>query len=350
MLPHQVTMNELDADTAKAIVTKYFATLSLLQRSGRLAASDGDLPERPANIKAAIKFVYIFGAADEVASIEDSLRSAWLALARFLPSPEYARAHTIQEELALQTARIEASDPNLAKDGEALEDLLASTNELNALIANRADALRLEFGHLQAERSRFRELQRDAEGGTGERGNKSAMSGDPTQGADPTEKLLLFARRMQNFVREPPLAGAQVAVPEECADAARVIMFHWGRTFRTFQSITILVQSGLCEDAIVLLRTLMEIFIEVAFLAKRPEDARAYLEHGIRTEVEWWDRVARTAPADIRVRTGLDAALARLDLSEPTIQPARPKAGLKSAWHPKFASVKSRAKEAGVAP
>ena len=76
MLPHQVTMNELDADTAKAIVTKYFASLSLLQRSGRLAASDGDLPERPANIKAAIKFVYIFGAADEVASLEDSLRSA----------------------------------------------------------------------------------------------------------------------------------------------------------------------------------------------------------------------------------------------------------------------------------
>src|SRR5262249_33547781 len=125
MLSHQVTMKELDADTAKAIVTKYFASLFFLQRSGKLAASDEDLPETLANIKAAIKFVYVFGAADEVAAIEDSLRSAWLALARFLPPPEYARAHTIQEELALQTARIEAGDPNLAKDGEAVRDLLA---------------------------------------------------------------------------------------------------------------------------------------------------------------------------------------------------------------------------------
>lgn len=163
---------------------------------------------------------------------------------------------------------------------------------------------------------------------------------------NPVEKLLAFADEIQSFIRRPPMAGAQASAPPECFDAARVVMFHWGRTVKTSRAVALLVRAGLSDDAMVLLRTLVEVFIEVAFLAKRPQDAKLYLKYGINTELKWWKRLGRVAPDQFRRVAKVQQAVLAWELEDG--QDADFDCTIKSAWHPEFPSVNKRAKEAGV--
>lgn len=156
-------------------------------------------------------------------------------------------------------------------------------------------------------------------------------------------ELVNLAVRLFKVVTEPPLAGSPVLVPPELADAARVIMFHFGRAFRTFQALGLLLREGYTQDGLVLLRTFLEVFFEMAFLARHPEDAHFYLEHGQKMEALLQQRAKTHAPAFMAPLLFLGS------LAEPGMKSA--KGGLAhGAWHPdkRFRNIRQRALAAGV--
>jgi len=108
--------------------------------------------------------------------------------------------------------------------------------------------------------------------------------------------LVDLAVRMYRVVVEPPMAGTPVEVPAKLADAARVIMFHFGRAFRTFQALGLLLREGYTQDGLVLLRTFVEVFFEMAFVAQHPEEAHYYIEHGLKVESLFQQRAKKYAP------------------------------------------------------
>jgi hypothetical protein len=115
-------------------------------------------------------------------------------------------------------------------------------------------------------------------------------------------------------------------------------MFHFVRASRTFQAIGLLAANGFTQDAVVLLRTLVEVFFEMAFIAKYPADASFYLEHAQKLERAWQER-ARTQAPELLVFLGVSDAT-------PT-NPSEKRVG-HGAWHPQFKTVRQRALAAGV--
>lgn len=156
-------------------------------------------------------------------------------------------------------------------------------------------------------------------------------------------ELVALALRMCKVVVEPPMAGSPVLVPPDLGDAAKVIMFHFGRAFRTFQALGLLLREGYTQDGLVLLRTFVEVFFEMAFVARHPEDAHYYVEHGLKVEALWQKRAKAHAPSFM-------APLLFLDHLGDTEWQQVKGALSHSAWHPdpKFRSVRQRALEAGV--
>lgn len=149
-----------------------------------------------------------------------------------------------------------------------------------------------------------------------------------------------FASRLCDVVLHPPFAGSEVKVPPEFADAARALMFQFGRSFRTFQAIGLLLHQGYTQDALVLSRTLLEAYFDMAFIAKFPSDAKLFLEHGVNLEKRFWNKVAERDE-------GIHAHIARFRADElPEI--AESTSGIHGSWHPKFRSVKQRAQAAGI--
>lgn len=100
----------------------------------------------------------------------------------------------------------------------------------------------------------------------------------------PIDKWLKLSEEIIRFVTSPSMSEAQARVPPEYVQAGRFLMFQWGRNFRTFKALLLLVQNGYSEDAAVLLRTLLEGYFEVAFMAKHPHEADRYLSYGCRTQ------------------------------------------------------------------
>src|SRR3990172_1429722 len=86
-----------------------------------------------------------------------------------------------------------------------------------------------------------------------------------------------LANRLGRIVVEPPLAGTEVKVAPEFVPAAQVLMFHFGRSFRTFTALGLLLSHGYTQDALVLARTLLEVLFEMGFVASHPEDAHYFL-------------------------------------------------------------------------
>lgn len=170
----------------------------------------------------------------------------------------------------------------------------------------------------------------------------------------PLERWVSFGTEIEQLVSSPPLAGAQIEVPPELVEAAQVLKFHFERGFRTYRGLTLLTISGFPEDAMVLLRTLLEVLFEMAFIAKHPEDARLYLDHGTKTEVEWWQRMRALGPNDFSAAAGFSEAAAVSEISDtgkPLIDhKVRKGKRQKRAWHHKFVGVRDRAIEGGVVP
>jgi hypothetical protein len=154
-------------------------------------------------------------------------------------------------------------------------------------------------------------------------------------------ELADFTVRMCKVVVEPPMAGTPVEVPPELADAARVIMFHFGRAFRTFQALGLLLREGYTQDGLVLLRTFVEVFFEMAFVAQHPDEAHYYIEHGLKVESLLQQRAKKHAPPFMAPLLFLD----RLGDSEQEDVGERLS---HSAWHPRFRSTRARALAAGV--
>jgi len=75
-----------------------------------------------------------------------------------------------------------------------------------------------------------------------------------------------IATRICRIVTEPPMAGSPVSVPPDKVDAAKVLMFHFGRAFRTFTGLGLLLREGYTQDGIVLSRVLLEVLFEMAFI------------------------------------------------------------------------------------
>ena len=169
------------------------------------------------------------------------------------------------------------------------------------------------------------------------------MASDTTEKDREYTELVDLALRMCRVVVEPPLAGSPVLVPPELADAAKVIMFHFGRAFRTFQALGLLLREGYTQDGLVLLRTFVEVFFEMAFVAKHPEDAHYYVEHGVKVEALLQKRAKAHAPSFI-------APLLFLDHLGDTKWEEATGALSHSAWHPnpKLRSVRQRALAADV--
>jgi hypothetical protein len=152
--------------------------------------------------------------------------------------------------------------------------------------------------------------------------------------------LVAIAVRMCKVVTEPPMAGSPVEVPPDLADAAQVIMFHFGRAFRTFQALGLLLREGYTQDGLVLLRTFIEVVFEMAFVAKRPQDAHYYLEHGRKMEALLQQKAKAHAPAFMAPSLILD--------HHGNAEWEQASGKLHGAWHPEFISIKKRALEGGV--
>lgn len=144
-----------------------------------------------------------------------------------------------------------------------------------------------------------------------------------------------LANRIGRVVVEPPLAGTEVKVVPEFVPAAQVLMFHFGRAFRTFTALGLLLSHGYTQDALVLTRTLLEVLFEMAFVARYPEDAHFFLEHGIAVEIAFRKNSLRYRhDAQAGIQAGQPSG------SAPSIS--------HGAWHPKHKSVRSRAVASGV--
>ncbi len=143
------------------------------------------------------------------------------------------------------------------------------------------------------------------------------------------DELTDLAQEICKVVIEPPMAGSQVAVTPDKVNAAKVLMFHFGRGFRTFQAIGLLLANGYSQDGTVLARVLLEVLFEMAFIAKHPQDAELYLKYGEEMEKQWEGTAQRYDPWS-------------LPLSDST----KPKP--KGSWHPKFKSVRRRGIEGGI--
>lgn len=163
----------------------------------------------------------------------------------------------------------------------------------------------------------------------------------------PVEEWLKFSDDIITFVQNPPMAGARARVPPEYYQAGRFLMFQWGRSFRTFQALLLLVRSGYSEDATVLLRTLLEGFFEIAFMAKHPHEADRYLAYGSRTQATDFKRVREEYDFPDEMKAAASVMEAKSLISDPE-RKMKPKKGPRSGWHPKFRSVRQRAIEAGV--
>lgn len=139
-----------------------------------------------------------------------------------------------------------------------------------------------------------------------------------------------------------PLAGRQVAVAPEYVPAAQVLMFHFGRSFRTFTALGLLLGEGYTQDALVLARTLLEVLFEMAFVARYPGDAPYFLEHGVAVESQFLETCLAYAPNRPRVMSEVEDPVA----GRPSLPPTR--ALGHGAWHPKYKSVRSRAVASGI--
>jgi hypothetical protein len=166
-------------------------------------------------------------------------------------------------------------------------------------------------------------------------------------GLEAIKKWIEFGVDIEKFVTNPPMAGAEVKVPMSHVEAAKVLMFHWGRSFRAYRALNLLVISGFPDDAIILVRTLLEVLFEMAFIVKYPKDAHLYLEHGLKTEVAWWRQFREYAPEMMQPSAGFSEAITASEITD-AINKTR--TAPKSAWHPKFKSVKQRAIDAGIRP
>ena len=148
-----------------------------------------------------------------------------------------------------------------------------------------------------------------------------------------------FAAKLWAVVKEPPLAGSTLSAPPEFVTAGAVLMFHFVRASRTFQAIGLLAANGFTQDALVLGRTLVEVFFEMSFIARFPSDAVFYLEHAKKIERSWQQRAKTEAP-ELLTFLGVTEQISADD-------PPEKRAG-HGAWHPKFKSVRQRAEAAGV--
>ena len=151
-----------------------------------------------------------------------------------------------------------------------------------------------------------------------------------------------MANRLGAMVSQPPISGSEVAVSEQFVPAAQVLMFHFGRGVRTFGAICLLLSNGFTQDGVVLARTLLEVLFEMAFIARFPEDAHYYFAHALDLEKRFqrnWRAYSPAGPAA--------SEASKMKQGEP----ADYVSGLShGAWHPKYKSVKKRAKESGVPP
>jgi hypothetical protein len=150
-----------------------------------------------------------------------------------------------------------------------------------------------------------------------------------------------FAAKLWAVVKEPPLAGSQISAPPEFVTAGKVLMFHFVRASRTFQAIGLLAANGFSQDAVVLLRTLVEVFFEMAFIAKYPADASFYLEHGQKLERAWQER-ARTLAPELLIFLGVPHGASADEPPQKRVS--------HGAWHPnpQLKTVRQRALAAGV--
>jgi hypothetical protein len=164
-------------------------------------------------------------------------------------------------------------------------------------------------------------------------------------GLESIKKWIEFGVDIEKFVTNPPMAGAEVKVPMSHVEAAKVLMFHWGRSFRAYRALNLLVISGFPDDAIVLVRTLLEDLFEMAFIAKYPEDAHLYLEHGLKTEVAWWQEFREYAPEMMHPSSYFSEAITASEINDKFNKTRK---ATKSAWHPNCKSVRQRAIKTGV--
>jgi hypothetical protein len=146
------------------------------------------------------------------------------------------------------------------------------------------------------------------------------------------DELTDLALKICKVIIEPPMAGSQVAVTPDKVNAAKVLMFHIGRGFRTFQAIGLLLANGYSQDGTVLARVLLEVLFEMAFIAKHPQDAELYLKYGEEMEKQWEGEAQRYDPWS----------------STPLSDSTKPRP--KGSWHPRFKSVRQRGIEGGIHP
>lgn len=165
------------------------------------------------------------------------------------------------------------------------------------------------------------------------------MSTSPDQADQDYREWNEFAAKLWAVVKEPPLAGSKIQAPPEFVTAGAVLMFHFVRASRTFQAIGLLAANGFTQDALVLARTLVEVFFEMAFIGRYPSDAAFYLEHARKIERAWQQRAQTQAPE-------LLTFLGVTDENSADDQPE--KRLVHGAWHPRFKSVRQRAEAAGV--
>lgn len=161
------------------------------------------------------------------------------------------------------------------------------------------------------------------------------------------DRWLSLADEIQTFVTSPPMATSRARAPESHLLAGRILMFQWGRSFRTFGAIVTLIRGGYSEDSTVLLRTLLEVLFEMTFIARFPEDAELFMAHGLRAQAGSLRRLREGSDLAPEIQAALGALEAR-SLAQSPDGSMKPKNATRSSWHPKYPSVRSRAIAAGM--
>ena len=101
----------------------------------------------------------------------------------------------------------------------------------------------------------------------------------------------------ENFISK---AKSISASDEEEMNYKRVMLFFFGKAYKSYQAMKILAQEGFREDALVISRTIFELSLQAQYLNEDPKTlARLFVEHDPVVRYSWYKRLKQMGLTDL---------------------------------------------------
>lgn len=122
---------------------------------------------------------------------------------------------------------------------------------------------------------------------------------DPVKAAGTWSMLDEWLKHSQELLALPnELAGCEIVAPDtpHHKEVAKIVAFKFAQGVRTFRSVILLVQAGDATNSFILMRSLFESLVDVAYLIDNPKDVWRYLEESADLELKLRDAEVTYGP------------------------------------------------------